>query len=77
MTDKKKQGLGRGLSALFGDQNVPEENSDNLTSQKLVLISDLERNRYQPRLTFDEEKLKNLSDSIKKKWSDTAYSGKT
>ncbi len=66
MTDKKKQGLGRGLSALFGDQNVPEENSDNLTSQKLVLISDLERNRYQPRLTFDEEKLKNLSDSIKK-----------
>ena len=51
---------------MFGDQNVPEENSDNLTSQKLVLISDLERNRYQPRLTFDEEKLKNLSDSIKK-----------
>ena len=66
MIDKKKKGLGRGLSALFGDQKIDESKSENITSQNLVLIGDLNRNRYQPRIYFNEEKLQNLSDSIKK-----------
>ena len=71
MSDKKKKGLGRGLSALFGDQkNVEQiiETQETQESQKVALIGDLNRNRYQPRLHFDEKKLSDLSESIKKKW---------
>ena len=65
MSDQKKRGLGRGLSSLFGDAKSPEKiQEDNATSQK-VLISDLNRNPYQPRINFDEDKLNNLSASIK------------
>ena len=62
---KKKKGLGRGLSALFGDQkNVdkPEESKQ----LNLISISDLSRNPYQPRQSFSEDKLDELSNSIKK-----------
>ena len=58
-----KKGLGRGLSALFGDI---EKKSD---SQKMEVtklpISDINRSKYQPRIIFDEEKLTELSSSIK------------
>ena len=65
MSDQKKRGLGRGLSSLFGDAKSPEKiQEDNATSQK-VLIGDLNRNPYQPRINFDEDKLNNLSASIK------------
>ena len=58
-----KKGLGRGLSALFGDI----ENKSNLNEiQKNKLpISDLQRNQYQPRTIFDEDKLAELTSSIK------------
>tara|TARA_Y100001970_G_scaffold268208_1_gene359170 strand:- start:19909 stop:20748 length:840 start_codon:yes stop_codon:yes gene_type:complete len=58
-----KKGLGRGLSALFGDI----EKKSNLAQTQInkVGIADLERNKFQPRNFFDEEKLKELSDSIK------------
>ena len=58
-----KKGLGRGLSALFGDI----ENKSNLNEiQKNKLpISDLQRNQYQPRTIFDEDKLAELASSIK------------
>ena len=50
MSDQKKRGLGRGLSSLFGDAKSVEKNyEDNTTSQK-VLIGDLGRNPYQPRI---------------------------
>ena len=55
MSDQKKRGLGRGLSSLFGDAKSTEKiQEDNAISQK-VLISDLNRNPYQPRINFDEE----------------------
>ena len=68
MSDLKKKGLGRGLSALFGDsQNVEAKNKLNTTgTQKFVLIGNLESNKFQPRFIFDEKKLSQLSDSIKK-----------
>tara|TARA_B100000963_G_scaffold61888_1_gene49940 strand:- start:8659 stop:9504 length:846 start_codon:yes stop_codon:yes gene_type:complete len=64
MTTKKK-GLGRGLSALFGDEN-PKDKPREIKQTNTVSISDLSRNPYQPRQHFSEEKLKELTDSIKK-----------
>ena len=59
-----KKGLGRGLSALFGDVEVKPSSIDlNINS---LPIADLERNKYQPRSIFDNEKLDELSSSIKK-----------
>ena len=65
MSSGKKRGLGRGLSALFGDQ-VPEEKSIKKGETNKVSISDLTRNPYQPRIKFSESKLEELTNSIKK-----------
>ncbi len=64
MSPTKKKGLGRGLSALFGDE-TPKTNVKGVAINK-VAISDLIRNPYQPRETFNELKLEELTNSIKK-----------
>ena len=66
MSNSKKKGLGRGLSALFGDQK--SEQKELKISQKSLRagISDLRPNKYQPRIHFNEEKLSELASSIKK-----------
>ena len=64
MNTIKKKGLGRGLSALFGDVTPQKTVKDSET--KKVSISDLTRNPYQPRETFNEFKLDELANSIKK-----------
>tara|TARA_X000000950_G_scaffold134472_1_gene167414 strand:+ start:309 stop:1163 length:855 start_codon:yes stop_codon:yes gene_type:complete len=64
MSPTKKKGLGRGLSALFGDE-TPKANPINVAINKIA-ISDLVRNPYQPRETFNEVKLEELANSIKK-----------
>ena len=61
----KKKGLGRGLSALFGDEK-PKDKSQEIKQSNTISISDLSRNPYQPRQHFSEEKLEELSNSIKK-----------
>ncbi len=61
----KKKGLGRGLSALFGDSKPVSENKE-VNSVTRVSIGDLSRNPYQPRMNFREEKLEELANSIKK-----------
>ena len=66
MKGAKKKGLGRGLSALFGDAKKDTQNTESIISQKYALIGDLNRNQFQPRTKFDEEKLNALSLSIKK-----------
>ena len=58
-----KKGFGRGLSALFGDIDNKSISSDKVSNT--VPIADLSRNKYQPRTIFDEEKLSELSKSIK------------
>ena len=65
MSSGKKKGLGRGLSALFGDDKPKEEN---LFKKELNMVSigDLSRNPYQPRQFFNESKLEELTSSIKK-----------
>ena len=61
----KKKGLGRGLSALFGDEK-PIDKPQKIKQTNTVLISDLSRNPYQPRQHFSEDKLEELANSIKK-----------
>ena len=65
MSKGKRKGLGRGLSALFGDQSPKEKTVQTVVPNK-VSISDLSRNPYQPRQSFNEKKLEELSNSIKK-----------
>ncbi|MFZ4590233.1 MAG: ParB/RepB/Spo0J family partition protein [Ignavibacteria bacterium] len=67
-------GLGKGLSALFENKkidpnNVTGETAKTVTTneQLLIEIEKIRQNPYQPREDFDEEKLKELSDSIKQK----------
>ena len=55
---KSKKGLGRGLSSLIGDTKTVSKNNK-------ISVSDLIRNKYQPRKTFDEESLEELTNSIK------------
>mgnify|MGYP001461493297 FL=1 len=59
-TFKIKKGLGRGLSSLIGETKTEKNTSK-------VLISDLIRNKYQPRKTFDPENLQELTNSIKER----------
>ena len=66
MNTTKKKGLGRGLSALFGDQKFETKEKKITNNQIKALVGDLNRNRYQPRLHFDEVKLDELAQSIKK-----------
>ena len=68
MNAKKNKGLGKGLSALFGDQKKPENTNKIEVNVQKALIGELARNKYQPRSIFDESKLTELSQSIKKKW---------
>ena len=57
---KNKKGLGRGLSSLIGD--VKTTNVNNKLS-----LSDITRNRFQPRKNFDKDHLEELSNSIKER----------
>jgi len=65
MNAGKRKGLGRGLSALFGDEKPKEKNIEKKELNK-VSISDLNRNPFQPREIFNETKLEELAKSIKK-----------
>ena len=64
MSTGKKKGLGRGLSALFGDEK-PKDKPQEINKSNTVSISDLSRNPYQPRQHFSEQKLEELANSIK------------
>ena len=57
---KIKRGLGRGLSSLIGDTKT------NSNINKLS-ISDLIKNKHQPRKTFDQASLDELTNSIKER----------
>ena len=59
MAPKKKNGLGKGLDALFIDNSTEDAKS----AVKLN-INDIEPKRDQPRKTFDEASLSELADSI-------------
>ena len=73
----KKTGLGKGLSALIPDSLSVQETSlikqskleqDTITTLESELrqvpIADIDRNPYQPRTVFDDEKLAELTTSV-------------
>ena len=66
MTKKKSKGLGKGLSALFGDQKNVENTDKKEGNQQKALIGELVRNEFQPRTIFDQAKLSELDSSIQK-----------
>ena len=59
-TNKIKKGLGRGLSSLIGEREI-EKNVNKIP------ISDLISNKFQPRKIFEENNLKDLTNSIKER----------
>lgn len=59
MAPKKKNGLGKGLDALFIDNST-----EDVKSAVKLNINDIEPNRDQPRKHFDEAALSELADSI-------------
>ena len=67
-------GLGKGLSALFENKKIDPNNvtgesakATTTNEQLLIEVDKVRNNPYQPREDFDEDKLKELSDSIKQK----------
>ena len=59
-TLKIKKGLGRGLSSLIGDSKIN-------TDINKLFVSDLVRNKLQPRKVFDKSNLEDLTNSIKER----------
>jgi ParB family chromosome partitioning protein len=64
--DLKKKGLGRGLSALFGDEeNDNSEGQGAAGSRRMMPVEWLTPNPDQPRRVFTKEALAELADSIR------------
>ena len=61
MAQKEKRGLGAGLDALFAANGYEEEDS---IEQTTLPIGKVEPRADQPRVSFDEEQLQELADSI-------------
>ena len=59
-TSKIRKGLGRGLSSLIGDAQIK-------TNINKLSITDLIRNKFQPRKNFNKESLVDLTNSIKER----------
>jgi ParB family chromosome partitioning protein len=58
-----RQALGKGLEALLGGAQLPQDGGNN--SVQNIPVNKIIPNRYQPRKTFNEESLKELAQSIK------------
>lgn len=73
MATAKKSGLGKGLDSLITDKvnkpsatrSVVNEKNEKIVEGVLVSINKVEPNRDQPRKSFDEDALVELSESIK------------
>lgn len=59
--------LGRGLSALLGDDGEDYQELDKARPARELPIEQLHPGRFQPRTNFDEAELKSLVDSIREK----------
>jgi ParB family chromosome partitioning protein len=69
---KKKRSLGRGLSAILGNNTIATKTDSRVKNRPLIgskneiEINEIEINPFQPRVTFDQEKLHELASSIEK-----------
>ena len=63
----KMTGLGKGLDALFGSNQIENIETEEINNENLrtLKITEVEPNREQPRKNFNQEALEELADSIK------------
>ncbi|MBO4385335.1 MAG: ParB/RepB/Spo0J family partition protein [Clostridia bacterium] len=61
METKNKKGLGKGLESLFSDFEPQETDA-----VRIIPVNQIDNNPGQPRKSFDEEKLNELAESIKR-----------
>jgi len=67
-TPDRPRGLGRGLSALIGDEAAAVKGEPvNKKDLRSLPVAFLQPGRFQPRMTFDEQPLQELAASIKEK----------
>jgi ParB family chromosome partitioning protein len=64
---KKRAQLGRGLMALLGDEAPEQPAPDRSISSRMVPTEFLRAGRFQPRMRFDDEAFKSLTDSVREK----------
>jgi ParB family chromosome partitioning protein len=71
MSAQNKHGLGRGLEALFGDDEMPRTVDGDLnlphTGVQQMAVTDIKAGRFQPRRIFNPDAIRALSESIKEK----------
>ncbi|MCR5067925.1 MAG: ParB/RepB/Spo0J family partition protein [Erysipelotrichaceae bacterium] len=72
MATKKKEHLGTGLSAIFGDDivnvinDIENSANDDGSGRKVTLrLNEIRTNPYQPRKVFNDEKINELAESIR------------
>ncbi len=67
--DHRPRGLGRGLSALIGDESGPTRGEAAAAKEdvRTLPVAFLKPNRFQPRKTFAPEDLRDLTESIREK----------
>jgi len=63
--EHRTRGLGRGLSALIGEEAVPTRGE--AKNARTLPVAFLKPNRFQPRKTFAPEDLNDLTESVKEK----------
>jgi ParB family transcriptional regulator, chromosome partitioning protein len=63
MSDEPRRGLGRGLSALLGEDS--SESATDARNSRAVAIELIHPGRYQPRRNFDPENMQALIDSVR------------
>lgn len=79
MAEEKKKGLGRGLSALLGDQAASAiaavssaaaagpEGAAAIKGLRSMPVGQLQPGKYQPRRSFDEDRIADLVESVREK----------
>ena len=66
-TDDKRRHLGRGLSALLGDDGAEPASSDASRPPRFISLDLLRPGRFQPRRRFGQEEMDSLEASIREK----------
>lgn len=65
--ETRHRGLGRGLSALIGDDTSVAARAEMSKAQRTLPVAFLKPNRFQPRKTFAQDDLTDLANSIREK----------
>jgi ParB family chromosome partitioning protein len=67
MIEERPRGLGRGLSALLGEESEPQQQQPANTRPRTLPVAFLKPSKFQPRRNFAEDELKDLASSIREK----------